>query len=594
MQKNIIDQLKSEINDFLDNEIEIVPGYSFNQYENIKKIHLYENGKFLKPRPYNGRNPIFYNISTPRRDSVDRFLDIDTKDFNIIDLDPKSEIASKILGLDLKRELKQHKWTKIINRARRDLSTYGSIVLKHIKGMPPMVVDLRRLFLDPTVDSIEDSRFVIIKHYFTPEKLRKMGEGSGWDRDSIEKVISVKKEMLSSSNAPYSYEREFQTNNITSTMLIEVYERWGYDEDEKLKAYVVAEPYINERNKSSVGVVLYESDWKELPFMDCHFVKIRGRWQGVGVIESLFPIQQRLNEIANQKRISMELSAMHLFQTADLNVVSNVLDSLENGSIIISPSGIQPIANEERNLPAFQSEQQDYISLADKTSFSNDFLTGGDIPSSMPATNAVIQQNNITSIHLQKRENYAFFWRDFVNTFVQPDIVKGLNSENILRLIGSKEDFAKLDDAILKITERELIISKYLKDEPVLSQFLEDINLEAKKKLSKMRNKRFVKTFKGYLDNKKYDIDINIDNEQKDVARIANNTFNFLQVYASNPQFMQDPVGRELMLNYGRSVGIDTAKIELAISEQDAQRQEMQAKLPNVPDQQEEDQMIEV
>ena len=51
-----------------------------------------------------------------------------------------------------------------------------------------------------------------------------------------------------------------------------------------------------------VGVVLFRCKWfGDWPFRDFHYDKTEGRWLGVGVIEDLFQIQERTNELANEK-----------------------------------------------------------------------------------------------------------------------------------------------------------------------------------------------------------------------------------------------------------------------------------------------------
>jgi len=46
--ENIFKTIREERADFLNNQIEVVPGYTFNQYDTIKKIHLYFNSQFEK------------------------------------------------------------------------------------------------------------------------------------------------------------------------------------------------------------------------------------------------------------------------------------------------------------------------------------------------------------------------------------------------------------------------------------------------------------------------------------------------------------------------------------------------------------------
>lgn len=595
MMKSIVDIVKSEVNDFIDNHIEVVPGYDFSQYDTIQRIHLYQNSQFEDQTPYAGREKIFFNISNPRKDTVVRFLDIDTKDIRPFEIEPRSEVAASILKNELQRYLKVTKFTHKLNNMADELCTYGSLVLKHTQG-EPQIVDLRRLFLDPTVESIKDSRFITLKHFFTPEELREIADSKAWDKDKVETIIAKKERMQQTDDAPYSYERDFSSNEIKSTPLIEVYERYGTiakgqldgteDEQQVPSVVMIAEPFLQSKSQSGKvfdeGEVLYKAEWKkkEYPFRDVHFLKTRGRWLGIGVFEALFPEQERINELANQKRVSMEISSMHLFQTADPTVLNNLLNDAENGDVFQTKgNGIQPIVNEERNLPAFNQEQQEYLRSADRKSFANDFISGADVPSSLPATNAVIQQNNAASVHLFKRENFAFFIRDYINEFVLPQLIKDLDQDRVLRVVGTSEDFFKLDNLLLKKKTRDKIIQKYLEGEPVLSPFLEDIKTEVQNEIKEMGSKRFVKFFKGYMKDKKIDIDINIDNEQRDTAKIANNTFSFLQIYAANPALMQDPVGRQLLMSYSREIGIDTGAMELAFAQQDAQ-QPAQGQLP--------------
>jgi len=461
LNQSLFGTIRQEINDFVNNYIEVVPGFNFNQYETIKRIHLYTNSRYYDQSLFSGREKIFFNISNYRKQAVSTYLNIDTKDIRLQPMNPLSEWSTFLLEKELKLWMKTNNIPKKLNELAEEAATYGSVVLKKTnKGAE--IVDLRRLFLDPTVRRIKDSRFITIKHYLTPTELRAKVK-DGWNKDAIETII--KKKIGQKSYAPQSYENYGVKNPIMSTPYIEVYERYGEidasyfkEEGNPIRSIaIVAEPFMMGKDSNTGaswddGSVLFLSKWyKDYPFNDFNYQMTRGRWLGVGVVEELFPAQERFNEMSNQKRIAMELSSMHLFQTADATIVDNILTDLQSGDLIKTKNqgSIQPIINEERNMGAFIEEEKAYMNLADKISFVNDLISGGDLAASTPATNAVIQNTNAKSLLKFKKENFAIFIREFFDEFVLPQTVKDLTPEHILRFTGDYADLQKLDERIL-------------------------------------------------------------------------------------------------------------------------------------------------
>jgi len=104
----------------------------------------------------------------------------------------------------------------------------------------------------------------------------------------------------------------------------------------------------------------------------------------------------------------------------DPTALNIYLNDLENGDIIRQrhQNAISQIATEERNLPAINLEQQSYKDLADNVTHANDLVTAGDVPSSTPATNVVVQNNNILSIHLDNRENLQTLYHTTLKTLL--------------------------------------------------------------------------------------------------------------------------------------------------------------------------------
>lgn len=584
--------MRSEINDFLYNSIEVVPGYLFNQYDTIKRCHLYLNSQFWDKTFYQNREKIFYNINKYRRDIAAKFLNIDTKDIRLWELNPKSKWSTFFLEKELKLWMKKNKIGKLLNDIAVEAPSYGTVILKKTKKGAE-IVDLRRFFCDPTVDTLAQSRFVTIKHLLTTSELLKKVK-DGWDADVIKEIIDERE--YQKSNAGTSYEQNGMTNAIVSSPYFEIYERFGEvkesyltgrmkDEDLVRALFICYDPLSVSKDgegnyKGERGKTLFKSKYPgEYPFKDFHYTKTKGRFLGIGVVEDLFPAQERRNELANQKRVSMEISSIHLLQTPGKNVVNNILTDLKSGDILETgiDGGITVIPTEERNLSAFQSEEQDYDAQADRISFATSQAAGDPLPATTPATNAVIMQNNTNSLFGFKRENMAIFLQEFFNDFVLPQLLKELTPEHILRFTGEPDQLAKLDDAYTDVMVRNKIVEHVLSGGKVPT--IEEAQMLKQNfvlTLKKEGATRYMDIRERFYDDVEFEFDIMVANEQENVATIAQNMFQILTAIAQNPTLLDDPVSKTLLFEYAQKIGISPIKLEVA----QGQRMQQQAQQP--------------
>ncbi len=578
--ENIFSKIRKENDDFYHQYISIVPGYSFNQYETLKRIHLYLNSKFEGGGSYMGREKLFFNVVVPACEVAAKMLNVDTKDIRLIPQDAKSYFSSYLLEKELKQWLKTSKLANVLNKIAEEGPRYGSVVLEKVKG-GAKVVDLRKLVLDPTVENIKDSRFVTTIHYMTPSEL----EATGWDNVDI--AIS-----RFGSTEQSSYEDGSGTmNQLVSTPYVKVMKRygevpqWWIDEkknpgtkegDRLVKAlYIVCGVDSRLKNEKGEdvgegGIILFKSRWyKEWPFKDFHFTKVLGRWLGLGIVESLFDTQVRLNELKNQKRISMEISTIHLFQTPDKQIVRNVLSDLESGDVLMSPNGIEPIANEERNLSAFDGEEASYIQQSQRLSFAYPAMVGDTGMASTTATATINAQQQGSSTFGFKKENYTNMLRDFFNDLVLPELIKDLTAEHIMRFTGSSQELQKLDEAASELHANDFIKSRILAGQDVLPEEVDFEKERAIKEYRKLGDNRFIRIKEKFYDDATFEFDFNIGNEQINPQTIASNTQALLAAY--NPQAMSDPIYKLFYFKYGSALGISQGEIELA----DQQRGEM-------------------
>jgi hypothetical protein len=588
--QTIFSQIRREIDDYLYQQIEVVPGYTFNQNDTIKRIHLYLNSRFENDVLFQGRKRIFYNISAPRKDAVCKAIDIDTKDVKLRAQNAESKIATFIAENEFKQWMKEKEIGKLINEFANDLASYGSIVAKTVNSDVENV-DLRRLFLDQTVSHIKDSRFIIHEMYMTAPELREMS--GKWD--NVEEVISK----FGGYYSPQSYADSGQVNVQHSSPYFKIYERYGEVEESELTGgnsdkmvrslFIVAEPQSQSKDTQGnvtkdEGVILSKTKWYgDYPFEDCHYEKTKGRWLGVSPVEKLFPVQERFNELANQKRISMEISALHLFNTQSRQVPNNLRKYAESGDVIITDSPITPIANEERNLSAFQFEEASYKQLGDALSFSPDAFRGEALPASTPATNAVIQNNNINSYYQLKRENFGMFLNSIFLKHVLPNLMKDISKDHILRFMGDADTIGKLDSIISPYFVKKEVIKRVLNGEDMTAEHLQMIEQQVTNSLKKQGAERFLEITKDLYKNCEFDFDFIITNEQEDLQVTAMNTFQIINTIASNPAILDNPVTKTLLYRYADMIGVPSAELDIAyegMQEQKAQQAQQPQQMP--------------
>lgn len=570
MDNNIFSQIRLESTDFFDGFIS-VNGYDFNQYNTIKKCALYNDSKFEDDSLYLGRKKQFFNIVNPPCEVATKMLNVDTKNIKLWPTSPKSYWSTYLLEKELKFWLKTSEFAATLNQLAEELPVFGSVVLEKTKKGAD-VVDIRRLILDPSVNKIEDSRFITTIHYMTPTQLR----ATSWD--NVEEAIS----MFGSTNAASPYEdKRGETNKQTSTPYIKIFKRYGEvpeswidgGKSDKMVRTVFIVAGADELIKNSegkaigeAGLVMFKARWtkKDYPFKDFHYTRVKGRWLGRGIVEMLFQTQARINELKNQKRISMEISAMHLFTSPDKHIVRNVLSDLESGDLIISQNGISPIANEERNLGAFQDEEASYMQQADKLTFSYDAVRGENPASGTPLGTTEIVTSQAMSTFGFKRENVTIAYRDFFNTLVMPQLLSDLSAEHIMRFTGSSQEILKLDTMASELYANDFIKEEVLNGKFPTQQEVDKAKQDRVKQYKKLGTSRFLKIKEAFYDDAEFEFDYVIDNENYDAQAITSNLKTVIGDLASNPGILQDPRLKLMYFKFAEKIGVSQAELESA------------------------------
>lgn len=613
---NIFKQIRAERQDFLQNEIEVVPGYNFSQYNNIKKIHLYYNGHYEKGdyEEVNGvlRKKIFHQMSTWRCDVATKMIDMDIKDFTLVSTNPETDWNVFLLEKELKVWLKRNEMGQILNKISRLLPIYGSVVLQKTKD-GASIVDLRHLYNDQSAESLKDARYINIRKLLSHQDLRKMGK-VGWKntKEAI-KLFSGKytqgydiSGVVKSSNGSNLYWEGAgsQVSTPEGAPLVEVWERYGEvplswftnkktDEDEYVMAkYFVAGVDETVKSKEGViigeeGLVLYKEQIDELPFKEVHYNKTEGRWQGVGIVEILFEPQRRKNEVENQIARANELASIQIFQSKDETIASNITTDLQTGEILKVKSEITPIATESRNIVALTNHAVNLENHANDLTFSRDVVSGENAPSSATLGAVQIQTQQTTAVFDYKKENIGLFLGEFIKDLVFPQIEKQLNKAHVLRLTGTINELQKLRSnfaeayANRKVVEFLTDTDKDITPEELAQMF--EIEKEAgNQAISKMGDKIWTDVQKNFFENLDYNVDIVSTGENTNIYSKINNGNAILQLLGADPTVVTDPVKRKVLFKVMSSMGWHLSELEDIEREAVQQQSQTPTQLPQV------------
>jgi len=538
----IFKQISSEINDFETEEIRIVDKFTFKQKETIDKIVRSYNSKF-KGGKYDreGFRKYFKNIVRNPCHSAMKAIKIVPNDIMILPAPGQDSLKSWIMDRDFKHYMKETSFNKFLNKLALELPKFGSVVVKIIDG-ELYFVDIRNLINEQSADRLKDASYVMEKHYYSPDELRKQK----WDKEKIEEAIKMWRR--------------------TDMPLIRVVERYGEvpasefggSDDEYVYSrqicYMPETKLQSDSQMSRAGILLdsQEMDRDEFPYREFHWEKIPGRWLGVGRVELLFDPQVRTNEITNLRVKSSYIAALNIWQSADDNVKKNLVKEVATGEVLTAQDRIERIPTEDRNLAAFGDEERAWMANRDEVTLNYDVIRGERPPAGTPLGSVRVATEMINSYFEHIKQSIAAELKELIYNDIIPSFKK--KGEHYLKLVG--EDLEKWNN--LRVNQKVNVeLLNHLKKNgtvPTKSQ------MDAIKKVVTERQRESgedVLVPKDFYKDIKYDIDIVITGQDRDVRVESANMAMALQTMMQDPSVLTDPAKRKVFGKQLETVGIN-------------------------------------
>jgi len=527
-EMKLLHQINREKEEFEFEKIKIVPGYSFNQKDTIDMAYRYYNSQYMNGNVDEDDNYIyFFNIVKSPCRATTKAIDIDTKHIKIQTAAGGSPLRTWYFERDLKFWMKDKRFGKVLNRIFDELPKWGSVVIKVIAGVPHFV-DLRNFIVRQDADTLDDANYIIEQHLYSPDKFRKIGTKLGWN--NIEKAI---KEHIKTKK-PY----------------IKVYERYG-DVDGKYTRLFYADVGVDGVDEVTGdpipydGVELKRTPIDKHPYWEFHLEKIPGRWLGIGVIETLFDTQIKLNEDVNLEAKAAYLLSLQLFQTGDASINSNLMTEVVNGQVLNPDEPITQVPIDFRNLGFFRDSNEKWLTNRDEITFVREVIRGERAPAGTPLGSTRLAAAMAGGYFDQIMENIAEDIKEFLYKVIIPQFQKENSQEHTLRLIG--EDLDTYNNMLIDI-EVNKELEKLALTNKMPTEAHKDILRVSITENIQQEQEKLIKLPTNFYKNLKYKIDIIITGEQKDVQGQAQFIFSVLQAITVDPTILQDPTKRKMLL----------------------------------------------
>lgn len=509
----IVQSAQTDYLDMIQQDKEGQVPFLYNQRELVRRINHYINDRYLQ----RDNEAIFWNIATPRVVHFSKLLQFDTKDFMPIGEGQFNYFQAWALRIKAREWFKDEQFYQTLNDIAQSISTYGGSVWKVSKVKGKKIIEeseLGNLYFDQAVKDIEDAN-IVEKHYLSKNELH---EKKGvWE--NIDTLL----------------EKAEETNN-------EIWEYTGFVEDEdgeQVYKHIIGQGYDHDY------IELWSEDIKkkDCPYQNFRLGRYNGRFLGIGVVERLFKLQERTNELVNQNAETTKIASLLLFKSANMDMTGNVLEQALNGQIVGDES-FQQVGIQNTGLNQFIQELQLISQQADRLCMTPDIIQGEKTPSGttfrgMAVTNAAAE-NAFTIFRQNLGEKISYI----LMTYIFPDVIKKWNKESIVEIAQDDEDVELYYDILANREVKE----KMLRGETIDVNSLEEAkNLIAENTKKIKRNLEVGKNFFDF----KFGFRLMPTTETGDKAVMNDAMFNALQMIGANPALLDTPLFRQYLENNG-------------------------------------------
>jgi len=551
--------LEGEIKSYQDEAVELSEGVSFSQFKLVRRISLYENQQYPKGKiDSQGDYKYWADIISPRTNDEIKNIDFDRSNIIIYSESTQDRLAVYLSNLQLKDWLKTTGQGEELNDSVEEFSAWGNVVWKKIKDGYERV-DLKNFFvLNETARSLDETS-VIERHQLTQADLK---EKKGvWKK--VEEVIkncankqfiTTDKSRATDTSNPF-YEIYERNGEVSEKTLKEAQGKKGGSEDKYVLAKIIVSG-LNKRGGKTGRYTLFAEPMKEMPYKEAHRGRYKGRWFREGMFEILFDCQTRANQLSNQIAKGLEWASKTIFKTNDDTFVQNLLTDLRNGDLLRSKD-LSQIDIRMQGLDQLIVDWNRNLQVADRLSNSYEIVRGETMPSNTPFRLGALLDTNANKLFDFLREKLSLGFKDLIQGWILPDLMKDLKAQKVIDLTNSEEN--------LKDYYKMVVDSWYIRNlvrMPPHSAEVAMIVKEAKMEEITENKKAVVKIEKGFWEGFYPRVKVIITGENVRLAAEMESLYSFIQLES-------DPIRRTSLIEMAMAKrNIDISSLPKSTPEQ--------------------------
>lgn len=515
-------------------------------------------GIFKSPKDRFGQDKIFYPLTEFMTWENVKNIDIDTKDINITATNPTDTGIAALYRYLVKDWMYRYEFGEQINDDLMYLVLDGHIIKKVYVGydkkgklcIKTPRVDVRNTFIDPTADSLHDTAFVERSVQDIDLLLRgnkkwiNLGQVKG--RKDVFEIYDV------------------EPMEEKSDVEAELYEYWGHitkdlitGKDSDKETYV--EGHIIVSNLFDAPIVhKIEENKKGKPYEEGRFEKAPNRWAGRGIGEKVLNLQLYLNIMYNVRRQNHLLLANQLWQYRKGAGIKpeDIRGLVTGGGIGVEQIGdIQRLDTNNLNFNDSINEEQNTIQIGQRVTSTFEAATGESLPSSTPATNAVLQSQAVKSSFALRQERVGLFYAKLFKNQIIPNLGKIYKPKDILRIVDDPDKLRGFKDKLIQTLYAERIADMYdrgIFPDPMQNQILME---EISNRIGKTKD--FYTQIENLYSESEFDVKVNVTNEEFDKGTMLQN----LQFILTNYQALGDKNAQKTFAVMFDILGIDPEEV---------------------------------
>lgn len=459
--------VKDEVTKYDMGQYWITDKVAFNMRELIKEFRKNYWGIYDIPvDPITKREKLWVPLTRTLCDAVRKSVDLDPKDVRFRSLDMDYAHLTNIIRGSIREYFRKIYFGHELNQLTTTIVIDGTDVWKTYydgENLQRKDVDLLNVYIDPTADSIQSA------YRFTERILMSKSEVKGMDWENLD-AFKVSSDM----------EKEEGSTVKKAGQFGDVYEMWGKipkwvltleDTDRESGEEIDGHVVISGIDTGSLAFHLVEENTNKdaqgniiKPYEEAWYLKVPGRWYGVGIAETIMQLQWWINTVVNLRINKNTIAQLGLLKIRKgSGVTQQMLSNLISKGVIelADPADLEQLAILESGQSSYEDEKTARQWAQDVTSVFD--ISLGELPASTSATGASIQSQEARSAFSLVTESIEHFVQRWIDRHVMVHVPKMLKNGDKVTLFKDFENIKELRETVISNMIHEEMEKMYKK-----------------------------------------------------------------------------------------------------------------------------------